>query len=189
MLTTERNDQDVPVVPLRRAPGERQAWDRPAAVVYLWGVVELLLVTNPWQVSSRLRVAALRAFGARIGEGVIIRPRTRVRFPWKLRVGDGSWIGEGVWFHNQDLVDVGHDVVVSQDTFVTTGSHRHRTDMGLVTAPVRIRDGSWVTARCVVLGGTDIGRSALVAPASVVRGQVPDGRVWEGRALTERRRF
>lgn len=188
-MTAQEERDGIRVVPLSEAPGEKTSWGRPGALVYLWGAAELLFVSNPWQISSRLRVAALRAFGARIGEGVIIRPRTRVRFPWKLRVGDGSWIGEGVWFHNQDLVDVGRDVVVSQDTFVTTGSHRHRTDMGLVTAPVRIRDGSWVTARCVVLGGTDIGRSALVAPASVVRGQVPDGRVWEGRALTERRRF
>ncbi|MBT1596878.1 acetyltransferase [Curtobacterium poinsettiae] len=149
-------------------------------MVYLWGIVELLFVTNPLQISSRLRVSVLRRFGAEIGEGVIFRPRTRVRFPWKLRIGDDSWIGEGVWIHNQDVVTIGHDVVVSQDTFVTTGSHAHRRDMGLITRPVVIEDGAWVTARCVVLGGAHIGRSALVQPLSVVRGAIPENSIAVG---------
>ncbi len=181
--------REIPVVPLAEAPGERSSWDRPAFLVYLWGIAELLLVSNPWQISSRLRVAVLRAFGADIADGVVFRPRTRVRFPWKLHVGANCWIGEGVWIHNQDEVRIEHDVVLSQDTFVTTGSHRHRTDMGLVTAPVHVRAGTWVTARCVVLGGTTFGRSALATPGSVVRGEVPDGAVWDGRALSDRRRF
>lgn len=168
------------IISLRAAPGERTSWGRPAPIVYLWGIAELLFVTNPLQISSRLRVAVLRRFGADIGDGVIFRPRTRVRFPWKLRIGNDSWIGEGVWIHNQDHVTIGHDVVVSQDTFVTTGSHAHRRDMGLITRPVVIEDGAWVTARCVVLGGAHIGRSALVQPLSVVRGAIPENSIAVG---------
>ncbi|MDT3346248.1 acetyltransferase [Microbacterium aquilitoris] len=172
---------DIPVIDLSKAPGERAAWDRPAWVVYLWAVCELLFVTNPWQISSGLRVQVLRAFGAQIGRGVVFRPRTRVKFPWKLSIGDRSWIGEGVWFHNQDQVDVGSDAVISQDAFVTTGSHRHRSDMALVTKPVAIDDGAWVTSRCVVLGGSRIGRSALIRPLTLVDGvSVPPGEIWGG---------
>jgi putative colanic acid biosynthesis acetyltransferase WcaF len=158
-------------------------------MVYLWSIVELILVTNPWQISSRIRRAALRAFGAEVGRGTIIRPRTRVRFPWKLHIGDDCWIGEGVWFHNQDHVYVGNDAIISQESFITTGSHHHRKDMSLVTEPVHIGAGAWITARCIVLGGTRVGRSALATPASVVSGDVPDGAIWDGRALSERRRF
>ncbi len=168
------------IISLRAAPGERTSWGRPTPIVYLWGIAELLFVTNPLQISSRLRVTVLRRFGADIGDGVIFRPRTRVRFPWKLRIGNDSWIGEGVWIHNQDHVIIGHDVVVSQDTFVTTGSHAHRRDMGLITRPVVIEDGAWVTARCVVLGGAHIGRSALVQPLSVVRGTIPENSIAVG---------
>jgi putative colanic acid biosynthesis acetyltransferase WcaF len=170
----------TPVISLRAAPGERAAWNRSALTVYAWGLVELALVTNPLQISSRLRVMVLRGFGAQIGSGVIFRPRTRVRFPWKLTVGNDSWIGEGVWIHNQAQVTIGNDVVVSQDTFITTGSHAHRRDMALITRPVHIDEGAWVTARCVVLGGSHIGRSALVQPLSVVRGEVPENAVAVG---------
>lgn len=163
------------VVDLSEAPGERQSWNRPALVVYFWAAVELLFVTNPWQVSSGLRVLALRAFGADIGQGVVFRPRTRVKFPWKLKVGDRSWIGEGVWIHNQDQVTIGHDAVVSQETLITTGSHAHRTDMALITRPVHIDEGVWITARCVITGGVRIGRSALVKPMTVVSTDVQPG--------------
>lgn len=172
----------VPVIPLSKAPGRRQSWDRSAVVVYLWAVVERLVVTNSWQISSAFRVWALRLFGATIGSGVTFRPRTRVTFPWKLHVGDNSWIGEGVWFHNQDHIYVGHDVVISQETFLTTGSHDHRRDMALITRPICIDDGAWVTSRCIVLGGSVVGRSALVQPGTVIRGAVPANVIWDGKA-------
>ena len=176
----ESEDPPIPVVPLAQAPGERAAWNRPLWVVLAWMLVEWLLVTNALQPSSRVRIAALRAFGATIGRGVIFRPRTRVKFPWKLVVGDDAWIGEGVWFHNQDQVTIGHDAVISQETFLTTGSHAHRRDMALVTRPVVIEPGAWVTARCIVTGGVTLGRSCLVAPSTVVSTDVPAGRIVGG---------
>lgn len=180
-------DGRVPVIPLNAAPGERTSWGRPVIVVYLWGLCEWLFVTNGLQVSSRIRVWVLRAFGAKIGRGVIFRPRTRVRFPWKLEIGSDCWIGEGVWIHNQDRVTVGHDVAISQDTFISTGSHSLRRDMALVTKPIEIEPGAWITARCVVLGGTRIGRSAVISPGTVVRGVVPANVVFHGPNNVERR--
>lgn len=175
--------ENVPVIDLSVAPGERAKWGRPPFIVYLWAVVELLLITNPWQVSSSLRVAVLRLFGAKIGEGVIFRPRTRVKFPWKLAIGDRSWIGEGVWFHNQDFVSVGSDVVISQETLLTTGSHRPNKDMALVTLPIRIEDGAWITARCLVTGGVVIGKSAMIRPMTPVHQDVPANAVAASSAI------
>lgn len=170
----------VRVINLAEAPGEKAAWDKPKAQVYLWAIVELLFVTNAWQISSSLRIRALRLFGAEIGEDVIFRPRTRVKFPWKLHIGDRSWIGEGVWFHNQDHVFIGSDVVLSQETFLTTGSHAHRRDMALITRPITIENGAWVTSRAIVLGGAHIGRSALVRPLTVVAGRVAANTIVSG---------
>lgn len=171
----------TPVIDLSKAPGERQAWDRPSFVVYLWAACELLVITNPWQISSALRVRVLRWFGADVADGVIIRPRTRIKFPWKLHVGSGTWIGEGVWLHNQDHIFIGHDVVISQETFLTTGSHAHRRDMALITRPIRIEPGAWVASRCMVLGGAIIGRSALIQPMSLVgSAKIGPGEVWGG---------
>lgn len=168
------------VINLASAPGAGEAWGRPAWVVMLWLVVELAVVSNPLQVSSRLRAWALTAFGAQIGEGVILRPRLRVKFPWKLQIGDRTWIGESVWIHNQDIVTLGDDVVISQGCFLTTGSHAFRDDMALVTRPITVQDGAWVTSRCVVLAGSTICTSAVVLPNTVVRGEVPAGVLYSG---------
>lgn len=164
---------NVPVIDLSNAPGERLSWDRPIWVVYLWAICELLFVTNAWQISSGLRIGILRAFGAEIGDSVVFRPRTRVKFPWKLHIGDRSWIGEGVWFHNQDHIYIANDVVISQETFLTTGSHAHRRDMALITRPIHIEAGAWITSRCIVLGGTQVGTSTLARPMTVLSGSIP----------------
>lgn len=168
----------IPVINLADAPGEHAAWDRPKVFIYLWAVCELLFVTNPWQISSSLRVRMLRLFGATIGNRVTFRPRTRVKFPWKLYIGDRSWIGEGVWFHNQNDIHIGHDAVISQETFLTTGTHAHRKDMALLTRPIVVQDGAWITSRCIILGGSRIGKSALVKPGTVVSGDIPPNTIW-----------
>ena len=173
--TNPEDLNEIPVIDLSKAPGEHAAWDRPRGVVYLWAICELVFVANAWQISSQLRIKILRLFGAEIGEGVIFRPRTRVKFPWKLHIGDRSWIGEGVCIHNQNDVYIGSDVVISQETFITTGSHAYRRDMALITRPVRIDDGAWITTRCIVTGGVSVGRSSVIQPLTLVHTDVPPG--------------
>lgn len=168
---------EITVIDLSRAPGERSAWDRPKLYIYAWSIAEILFVTNPWQISSGLRCRVLRLFGAKIGAGVVFRPRTRVKFPWKLEIGDRSWIGEGVWFHNQDRISIGHDVVISQETFLTTGSHAIRKDMSLITKPIQIDSGVWITSRCIVLGGTNVGTSSVIGPGSIIQGNIKPNQV------------
>jgi putative colanic acid biosynthesis acetyltransferase WcaF len=146
----------------------------------LWILVENLLVTNPLQLSSRLRAWALRRFGATIGTGVVLRPRLRVKYPWRLQIGDRCWIGEGVWLHNQATLRIGSDSVVSQETFVTTGSHDLHATMDLIVEPVTIGRGVWITSRCSVLAGVEIGDNAVVLPGSVVARPLPAGGVYGG---------
>ena len=177
-------DPPVPVIDLSAAAGAPETLRRSKLVTYSWSLVEMALVTNRLQVSSRLRISALRLFGASIGEGVVFRPRTRVKSPWNLRIGDRCWIGDGVWFHNRDKISVGDDVVISQETYLTTGSHAMRTDMSLRTRPITIESGAWLTSRCVVLGGTTMGRSAVATPLTVVSGDVPANAVLSAAAPT-----
>jgi putative colanic acid biosynthesis acetyltransferase WcaF len=153
---------------------------RSRSVEALWMVVEFLLISNPLQISSALRAWALRLFGARIGANVIMRPRLRVKFPWNLLVGDNCWIGEGVWIHNQGLVTIEDNAVVSQEAFITTGSHDIYRSMDLVIEPVVIRRGAWVTSRCMVLQGAEVGQNTIVTPGSMVRGSLLPESIYGG---------
>ncbi len=117
---------------------------------------------------------------ATIGPGVIIRPRTRVKYPWNLAVGRDSWIGEGVWIHNQADVRIGSDTVISQETLVTTGSHAYRGNMDLVVEPVAIGSGVWIASRSIIAQGVVVGDDAVVGAGSVVTRSLPGGCVYAG---------
>jgi putative colanic acid biosynthesis acetyltransferase WcaF len=129
-----------------------------------------------WWCPARLRVFILRVFGATIGDDVLVRHRVRVHWPWKLCIGDHSWVGEGTWILNLEPVTIGENVCVSQDVFVCTGSHdRHSPTFEFDNGPITIEDGAWVAARATILRGVTIGaRATIGAAALVVRDVAPD---------------
>jgi putative colanic acid biosynthesis acetyltransferase WcaF len=90
------------------------------------------------------------------------------------------WIGEGVWIHNQGLVTIEDNAVVSQEAFVTTGSHDIYESMDLLVKPVIIRRGAWVTTRCIVLQGVEIGQNAILTPGSVANKSLPPASIYGG---------
>jgi putative colanic acid biosynthesis acetyltransferase WcaF len=146
-----------------------------------WYFVNLGVLYNPLIPLSAPRVLALRAFGARIGRGVNIKPQVKVKFPWKLTVGDGAWIGEECWIDNLDQVSIGEKAVLSQRTYLCTGNHDWSDpDMPLVTAPISIGDRAWIAAGVSVSPGSDVGEGTVVGLGSVVRGKLPPEMICSG---------
>ena len=88
----------------------------------LWVASSTLVFTQVW-CPNRLRCAILRWFGAQIGDGVLIRHQVTIQWPWKLSIGDNSWIGTGSELYNLDDIVIGSDVCISQRVFLCTGSH------------------------------------------------------------------
>ncbi|GAB2935014.1 DapH/DapD/GlmU-related protein [Rhodococcus aerolatus] len=142
----------------------------------LWQAAWQLVSTTVfmrWWFPARGRVAVLRWFGATVGEGVLVRHRVRIHWPWKLTIGDHSWIGEGAWILNLEPVTIGADVCISQEALLCTGSHRFdQEDFRFDNGPIAIGDGAWVAARATVLRGLAIGPGVLVGAGQVVRRSV-----------------
>lgn len=131
-----------------------------------------------WWCPARLRVAILRAFGATIGENVLVRHRVRVHWPWKLSVGDNSWIGEGAWLLNLEPITIGHDVCISQEVLLCAGSHDRRSaTFEFDNAPITIEDGAWIAARATVLRGVTIGANTTVGASALVSQSVSSDEV------------
>jgi putative colanic acid biosynthesis acetyltransferase WcaF len=146
-------------------------------VQVLWLLVSGLLVTR-WWCPLRLRIAVLRAFGAQIATGVLIRHRVRIHWPWKLTVGDHSWIGEDVWILNLEPVVIGADVCVSQGAMLCTGSHDRRSpSFEFDNAPIEIGDRAWIAVRATVLRGVTVGADAVVGACALVTRDVEPGAV------------
>lgn len=112
---------------------------------------------------SMFRVFLLRLFGAKIGRGVNIKPRVQVKYPWKLSIGDHSWIGENVWIDNLASVSIGNEVCISQGVYFCTGSHDwSKESFDLLVRPITISSYSWICARA------SIGPGAMLEEGSVV---------------------
>jgi putative colanic acid biosynthesis acetyltransferase WcaF len=160
-----------------------QDFDRGASCAreFLWLTLRAWLFDRsvmPWY---RLRRAVLRGFGARVGEGVIVKPQVKITFPWKLAVGDRAWLGEEAWIMNLAPVEIGRDVCLSQRAFLCTGSHDWSDPaFKLVTAPITVRDGAWICANAFVGPGVTIGERAVVTAGSVVTHDLPADMVCAG---------
>lgn len=131
--------------------------------------------------SSSVRRTLLRCFGAEIGEGAVIKPGVRVKFPWKLRTGKHCWIGEDCWIDNMAPVTLGDNVCISQGAYLCTGNHDWRDPaFALITQPIRIGDGAWIAARASLAPGVTVGRCAVVGFGAVVTKSVPAHQVYGG---------
>lgn len=127
-----------------------------------------------WWMPNRLRIAVLRVFGATIGRGTLIRHDVKIHWPWKLEVGDSSWIGEDVWILNLEKVTIGSNSCVSQGVLLCTGSHdRTSATFEFDNGPIAIGDRVWVAARSTVLRGVHIGDGATIAATTLVTHDVP----------------
>lgn len=125
---------------------------------------------------SRLRVKLLKLFGATIGSRVVIRSGVQITFPWRLTIGDDSWIGEGVHLLNLAEIQIGRNCCLSQNALLCTGSHRFdQQGFDLVTKPIVVRDSSWVAARVFVAPGVTIGPDSMCVAGSVVLKDVAPG--------------
>ncbi|MEM1153477.1 MAG: WcaF family extracellular polysaccharide biosynthesis acetyltransferase [Pseudomonadota bacterium] len=127
-----------------------------------WYLVSWTIVSGSLP-GSNWRAVLLRAFGAKVGSGCVIKPNVKVKYPWNLEIGDHSWIGEGAWIDNLAEVKIGSNVCVSQGCYICTGSHDWTSaSFDLVVSPVTVEDHAWLCAMSSVSPGVTVGTGAVL---------------------------
>lgn len=161
-----------------------QSWyevGRPKWVVLTWWLVQAIAFPLTLHAHHGPRRALLRLFGARIGKHTVIRPSARFYYPWKISIGDYSWIGSGVEFYSLDTIRIGSHCVVSQKSYLCTGSHQPDDPaFGLTTAPITLENGVWVATDCFIGPGVTIGANTLVGARSSVFSDLPPEHICVG---------
>jgi putative colanic acid biosynthesis acetyltransferase WcaF len=146
-----------------------------------WLVVSLVLFRLcPFSLSP-LKRAVLRAFGARVGLGVIIKPQVKITFPWKLTLGNHVWLGEECWLLNLERIVIGNNVCVSQRAFLCTGSHNYKTpSFDLIVKPITVEDGAWLGAGCWVGPGVTARSQSVLTAGSVATKDLDPSGIYRG---------
>lgn len=138
-------------------------------ICQLWWLTQSCIFATSPQFMYRWRSFLLRLFGAKIGKKVIIRPSVRITYPWKLSIGDYSWIGDGVDLYTLGEINIGKNSVISQRSYICTGSHDFtKVDFPIYIKPVTIQDSVWIATDVFVAPGVTIHRNAVVGARSSV---------------------
>ncbi|NJR21752.1 MAG: colanic acid biosynthesis acetyltransferase WcaF [Richelia sp. CSU_2_1] len=162
---------------------------KPGWFVLLWWLLQAIVFPLTPHPFNHIRRWLLRLFGAQIGRGVIVRPTARFTYPWKVEIGDWSWIGDDVVFYSLDRISIGKHCVISQKSYLCTGTHDSRDPaFRLITASVIIHDGAWIAADCFISPGVEIGANTLIGARSSVFKNMPAGFVCMGNPCVPRYR-
>ena len=147
---------------------------RSPIIVQLWWIVDALFFQTSPQFMYSWRRSLLRAFGATIGRGVLIRPSARITYPWKVSIGDYSWIGDESVLYSLGQITIGANVSISHRVYLCTGSHDYRTpSFPIYASPIVIHDEAWLANDVFVGPGVQVGRGCVVAARSSAFSDLP----------------
>lgn len=109
------------------------------------------------------------------------RPNSIIEIGEKCRI-------HGTCIHAYKKIKIGNNCLIAANTHIIDGNgHQlsfdnpekriNTTDLG---RDIIIGDNVWIAANCIILGGTNIGRGAIITAGSVVKGHVSENSIYGG---------
>ena len=122
--------------------------------------------------SHHIRRFVYKALGAEIGKHVVFHFHTEVRGLHRLKIGDGTIIGDNALLAAQRGLTIGKNVNLSSNVSIYSGAHDHRDpyfrSTPATTRPIIIGDRVWIGSNAIILTGVNIGEGAVVCAGCVV---------------------
>jgi acetyltransferase-like isoleucine patch superfamily enzyme len=176
---------------------------------------ELDALTGPLAVHDRYRRVRARLYArlasfelAYVGPGATIDPSVHLTGTRRIFVGDGTniteharlntytngeirlgqrvWVGPNVVLNASGRLEIGDDVLLAGNCFLSTLRHRFEGDGpirwqgGAGRGDVAVGAGAWLASNVVVMPGVTIGAGAVIGANSVVTRDVPDRHIAAG---------
>ncbi|MBV1778362.1 sugar O-acetyltransferase [Paeniglutamicibacter sp. ABSL32-1] len=131
---------------------------------------------------ERVRELLALLIGKPVDDSVTLFPPFNADFGKNITLGKRIFINAGCKFQDQGGVSIGDDTLIGHNVVIATLNHdlapSRRADMH--PAPVAIGRNVWIGSNATILPGVRIGDDAVVAAASVVTKDVPEGAVVVG---------
>ena len=155
----------------------------------IWYFVNLFFFNTSLPFPSGIKVPLLKLFGASVGTSVVIKPKVNIKYPWFLEIGDNTWIGENVWIDNLNQVKIAKNVVLSQDSYLLTGSHNYsQQSFSLILGEIIIEEGAWIAAKATVCPGVTCKSHSVLSVNSVATHDLNPYTIYQGNPAIEKRK-
>lgn len=158
-------------------------WFKPGSKIkiLLWYFVNRLFINTNFPYPNLFKKMLLKAFGGKIGKGVVLKPKINIKYPWLLVVGNHVWVGEQVWIDNLAKVTIGDNVCISQGAMLLCGNHDYKkSTFDLIIGEIVLKEGSWVGAKSVVCPGVTLGNSSILSVGSVANKSLEPYGIYQG---------
>lgn len=166
-------------------------WYKPGSAIkrILWYVFGAIFIYNPFNPFSGLKASVLRLFGAKVGKGVVFKPRVNIKYPWFLEIGDHCWIGENVWIDNLGTCKLGSNVCLSQGSMLLCGNHDYKkTSFDLMVGDITLEDGVWIGAHAIVTPNVTCHSHSILSVKSVATSDLESYTIYQGNPAKEVRK-
>jgi putative colanic acid biosynthesis acetyltransferase WcaF len=151
----------------------------------VWYVVNYAVMNSavPWPYG--FKNSLLRMFGAEVGNGVIIKPKVRIKNPWRFKVGNHCWLGEGCWVDNLEDVVLGDNVCLSQNSLLLTGNHDYTvSSFPYRLGAIHIEEGVWIGANATVCPGVTCHSHSILTVGSIATKSLDAWWIYAGNPAT-----
>jgi len=149
--------------------------------ILIWMFVSAIFFRISLPLPIKIKIYFLKLFGAKVGTGVVIKPGVNIKYPWKLSIGDNTWIGESVWIDNLAPIFIGSNCCVSQGAYLLTGNHDFsKVTFDLIISEIHLNDGSWIGAKSVVCPGVIVHSGAILTVNSVITKNMDELGIYQG---------
>jgi putative colanic acid biosynthesis acetyltransferase WcaF len=150
-------------------------------IIQLWRIVQCSLFALSPQFMYSWRRFLLRLFGAKIGKRVLIRPSAQITYPWKVSIGNFSWIGDDSVLYSLGEIKIGENVSIAHRDYFCTGFHDFtKTTFDIGQKPIIIEDEVWIPNDIFVGPGVTIGKGCVIGARSTVLTDMPEGMICYG---------
>lgn len=150
-------------------------------VVQLWWAVQKSVFRHSPQFAYAFRRWILRLFGAKVGKDVLIRPTASFTYPWKISIGDYSWIGDNATLYSLGEIWVGENTVISQNSYLCAGDHDYRSESFEIRARnIFVGNQAWIASDVYIAPGVTVSDGCVIGARSSVFSDTPPGMICFG---------
>ena len=147
----------------------------------LWGFTYSLFFYCSPRSAFKWRAFLLRLFGAKLGLGCHIYPKSVIWAPWNLICEDVVAISDDAIIYNPSIITLSSHCTISQEAYLCGATHDYNNPFfPLISAPIHIGAYSWICARATVLMGITVSEGAVLGISSLATHNLDPWTVYAG---------